>query len=313
MTMHNVNREKTPSVSVLLPVYNAERYVVQAVQSILDQTYRDFELILINDGSTDSSLSILEPFAARDPRIRLISRENRGLVHTLNEGLSLARGAFIARMDADDIADPLRFEKQVAFLQIHTQCVAVGCRTYLIDHEGQPLRPQKVVLCTHEEIDRALLSGKTGIISHPTAMIRTDALLKVNGYRDLAPCEDYDLWLRLAEIGQLANMPEILLHYRFHNHSYSYQRIQLSRQLVPSLIKEAYARRNMHEAQQMNSTVEPVSLPRYSIKCANMALQGRNYPVAFKHCLRALGEKPLSVASWRLLAKCMGTLIQDRA
>ncbi|MEM3094827.1 MAG: glycosyltransferase [Nitrososphaera sp.] len=301
-----------PSISVLLPVYNAERYVALAVQSILDQSYRDFELILINDGSTDNSLSILETFAARDPRIRLISRENRGLVATLNEGLSLANGEFIARMDADDIALPLRFEKQLSFMQTHPECVAVGCNTYLIDLDGQPLRPKKIVYCTHDEIDQALLSGKTNVISHPAAMIRTDALHKVNGYRDLAIGEDYDLWLRLAEIGQLANLPDILLYHRYHTSSYSSQRLLLSRELIPLLISEAYKRRNLRaEQHSIYTEVQAVSTVPYPTKCANMALTGKNYAVALKHCLYSLSEMPFSIANWRLLAKCVVTLARD--
>src|SRR5262245_11551620 len=115
-----------PGISVILACYNTERYIASAVQSILAQTLGDFELILIDDGSTDSSSQICQDLAAKDSRIRLITRPNKGLTKTLNEGLSLATAPLIARMDADDLSLPTRFEKQVAYLSAHPECVCVG-------------------------------------------------------------------------------------------------------------------------------------------------------------------------------------------
>src|SRR4051794_24772902 len=112
-----------PPISVLLAVYNGGRYLRAAVDSILTQTFTDFEFIIIDDGSTDGSLATLREFAQRDPRINLVSRPNKGLTVTLNEGIALARGEFLARMDADDIALPQRFEKQIAYLRDHPECV----------------------------------------------------------------------------------------------------------------------------------------------------------------------------------------------
>ena len=110
-------KQKSPLISVILPVYNAEKYLAEAIDSILNQTFTDFEFIIINDGSTDNSLSILQSYQTQDSRIRLFSRENKGIVMTMNEGIDLARGEWLARMDADDIAMPSRFERQLQHLK----------------------------------------------------------------------------------------------------------------------------------------------------------------------------------------------------
>src|ERR1051325_1151561 len=115
---------RPPTVSVLLPVYNAERYLESALQSVLGQTFSDFEVIAVDDGSKDNSKKILERFAANDPRIRVISRPNTGIVGALNDGLAVARGEFIARMDADDVALPGRFQAQLDYLRGHPDCIA---------------------------------------------------------------------------------------------------------------------------------------------------------------------------------------------
>ena len=122
-----------PRVSVALPVHNCERYVAEAIESILAQTFTDFEFLIVDDGSTDGTLPILNRFAARDSRIRVISRPNTGIVGALNEMLGLARADLVARMDADDVALPVRFERQVRYLDEHPECVMVGSRVTIID------------------------------------------------------------------------------------------------------------------------------------------------------------------------------------
>src|SRR5258706_14041022 len=116
----------SPAVSVVMPVYNGERYLASAIDSILAQTFTDFELIAVDDGSTDSSLPMLKRYAERDPRVRVISRPNTGIVGALSDAIAAARAPLIARMDADDLSLPLRFERQVAYLSGHPQCVLVG-------------------------------------------------------------------------------------------------------------------------------------------------------------------------------------------
>jgi glycosyltransferase involved in cell wall biosynthesis len=209
-----------PTISVVMPVYNAKRYVAEAIESILGQTFRDFEFLIIDDGSTDGSLAILKHYAARDARIRLWSGPNAGYVPRLNEMLALARGELIARMDADDVSFPDRFVRQVEFLRDHPDVDVVGGSQECIDSRGFLMtvcRPPQ----GHDEIQECALTG-AGPISHPTVMMRRRAVLAVGGYREeLMPAEDFDLWLRMGERGLLANLPDVIIRYRMHDLSVS--------------------------------------------------------------------------------------------
>jgi glycosyltransferase involved in cell wall biosynthesis len=193
-----------PAVSVLMPVYNAEQYLEAAVRSILDQTYRDFELIIIDDGSTDGSLAILQRLAAEDTRIRLVSRPNTGYTIALNQAIALARGQLLARMDADDISMPNRFHLQVDYLNAHPECVALGGRLIMIDPTGLKIM-DFCKLTNHVQIDGAHINGGPSELGHPSVMMRRDAVVAAGGYDPaFEPAEDFDLWLRLAEHGRLA-------------------------------------------------------------------------------------------------------------
>jgi len=207
---------------VILPVYNAGRYLDAAVGSILSQTFTDLELIVIDDGSTDGSTDTLRAHAARDSRIKLISRENRGLVATLGELIELASGDLLARMDADDIALPERLKTQVAFMEANPLVVCIGGGIILIDeHDHELHHPPPVTGDAH--VQRSALEGRMPIC-HPAAMFRADAIANVGGYRPEAyPSEDLDLWLRLGEIGHLDNVPQAVLRYRVHEASVSVQ------------------------------------------------------------------------------------------
>ncbi len=205
-----------PSVSVLMPTYHAERYVAEAIESILAQTFTDFEFLILDDGSTDGSAAILRRYAERDGRIRPFSRPNTGLVGALNELLSLARGELIARMDADDIALSDRIERQVAYLKEHPECVMVGSRVVLIDPEGSEITVMGQAL-SHEQIVEDFLANKGQIVYHPAVMFRRQVVMDLGGYRaEMVEAEDLDLFLRLAEVGRIVNLPEPLLKYRDH-------------------------------------------------------------------------------------------------
>ncbi|WP_153133165.1 glycosyltransferase family 2 protein [Dechloromonas hortensis] len=206
---------QTPAVSVVLPVYNGEAYLREAVESILAQTFGDFELIVINDGSKDGSGEILRELAARDPRVVLVERPNAGLVTTLNEGVARARAEFIARMDADDVARPERFGLQYARLVAEPQLGVLGSSIQIIDKVGGFIR-QGDYPVTPAETLRFLEHGCP--VAHPAVMMRRDAVLKAGGYRKVfSHCEDYDLWLRISELGYcIANLPQPLLNYRMH-------------------------------------------------------------------------------------------------
>ncbi len=204
----------TPTISVVLPVFNSEPHLGLAVDSILSQSFQDFELIAVEGGSNDASRAILEAFAARDRRVRVIAQTGKGLVGALNQGVALARGEFLARMDADDISHPTRFATQLAFLRGNRDVAVVGCALVLIDGEGRRVRdvdyPQHP-----SEVARRLETES--VLAHPTVMMRRDAVLRVGGYREVLDyAEDYDLWLRMSEHHSLANLPDRLLSYRHH-------------------------------------------------------------------------------------------------
>ena len=201
-----------PKVSVILPAYNAEKYIKEAVDSILGQTFTDFELIIINDCSKDSTEQILLSYT--DPRLVYVKNEqNLGVAGTLNKGLSLAKGTYIARMDADDISLPQRFEKQVAYLDAHEKVAVLGTAVELFG-EGMP--PQVRQFSQVPEQMKVDLFFSCGL-AHPSIMMRTEVIRKLGGY-DMAfeGLEDYELWCRVAREHQVTTLPEVLFRYRVH-------------------------------------------------------------------------------------------------
>ncbi len=264
----------------------------------------DFEFVIIDDGSTDASLRVLQQYAARDPRVRLISRPNTGIVGALNEGLVAARGEFVARMDADDISLPGRLEAQVAYLRRHPDCVAVGCGVRLVDPDGAPLCawPQPV---THEDIDRANLRGQSGAILHPATLFRLRAVRAVGGYRaEAQDAEDLDLYLRLAEIGRLANCPGVLFHWRRHLLAVGAVRRDRQASLMRSIALQARQRRGIEEDPPADGApVSPTPLncrADYHRLWAWWALGGGYTRSARKHAFAALRRSPWKFASWRV-------------
>ena len=232
-----------PRITVLMPVYNAERYAARAVESILAQTWRDFEFIIVDGGSTDNTLRIIQGYAQMDDRIRILSRPNKKIAESLNEGLGIARGRYIARMDADDVSYPSRFEFQVEHLEADPECVAVGSMVRCIDENSQPIESAYIPPTEHDEIDNWFLSGNGGGIPHPAAMLRAEALARIGGYRVGLRAEDADLFLRLAEIGTLANLPHVLLDYRIHSASCTQITVEAGRMSACAAAVEAYDRR----------------------------------------------------------------------
>lgn len=199
-----------------MAVHNNLDFLPAAVDSILEQTHQDFELIIIDDGSTDGSQNWLINKAKQDARIQLIIQENKGLTRSLNHGLSLTSGEFIARMDGDDVSLPNRLETQLAFLLENPECICVGSFTEYINDKGQKLFTRFFPI-KHDEIMHCHIAGYGGFIQHPSAFIRASALREVDGYDEQFDyAQDYDLWFRLSRIGKLANIPIVLLQYRFH-------------------------------------------------------------------------------------------------
>jgi glycosyltransferase involved in cell wall biosynthesis len=293
-----------PTISVLMPVFNAERYVAAAVESVLVQTLGDFEFIIIDDGSTDRSPAILAEFARRDSRIRLLRQANTGHSVAMNEGLRLCRGEFVARMDADDISRPERFQQQVTFLRAHPECVLVGCGLLRIDADGDPLC-EELLPETHEPIEERLLAGQ-GAICHPATMIRRQAMVRVGGYREaFHGAEDHDLWLRLGEIGRLANLPDVLFLSRIHQQNYAYVYESRSRRAVSLAVTEACARRGLPP--RKDAETEPP--PRR--ECDRMrawtrgAIYAGNRRAARKHAWSIWRASWREVDSWLLLGHAL--------
>lgn len=205
----------TPAISVAMSVFNGERFLALAIESVLAQDFGDFEFLILDDGSTDASADIVRRYAQADSRIRPILRGNRGLVASLNEMIEAARAPIIARMDADDICRHDRFGKQIAFLAAHPDYGVVGSWSEDIGENGENLvrsgadHPE-----THEDLIAAIEVGGQ-LICHPAAMYRREVVRAVGGYHAaFRHCEDLDLWLRLSSVTRLGNIPERLLRYR---------------------------------------------------------------------------------------------------
>jgi glycosyltransferase involved in cell wall biosynthesis len=206
----------TPLVTVLMSCFNAADWLVESVDSVLKQTYTDFEFLIIDDGSTDSSLEILQQYALLDDRIVLLSKLNTGLADSLNVGLRCARGIWIARMDADDICEQNRLEKQVAYTSMNPNAVFVGSGLTIIDEKGS-LGTQFQYPSSHTVLLEHLLTARR-FPPHASAFYRRELVLEIGGYRGrIRRAEDYDLWLRLSDHGDIACIKEPLMRIRKHS------------------------------------------------------------------------------------------------
>ena len=213
-----------PAVSVVMPVFNAESYLIEAVQSVLTQTYKDFEFIIIDDGSTDGCHEILEAAASRDSRIVLRTQTNAGLIASLSLGCRLARGEYIARMDADDISVSTRFQKQIMFLERHKTIGIVGTWIQDIGAMGQP-GPVWPLPTSPDTIPWFLMFGNC--IAHPSVMVRREIIQRLQYLPGAQHVEDYDLWIRATDMTRIANIPEVLLKYRVLSHSVSSRHLSI--------------------------------------------------------------------------------------
>lgn len=201
------------SLSVVLSIYNGEEFVADAVECILNQTYTDFELILINDGSKDGSLAIMQDYAAKDARIRIIDQENTGLTIALRRGVDAAKGEYIARMDADDVSLPQRFEKQMALLNANPELIAVTCDVEHFYDDGTPSHVARIRKDARVLPLYLVFSNRIG--GHGQMIYRRDAYYAAGGYDpDFNYAEDYDLWTRLIAHGPFGIVPETLYRYR---------------------------------------------------------------------------------------------------
>ncbi len=290
-------------ISVLMPAYNSERYIGPAIESILSQTFTEFEFIIIDDGSRDRTVNIIKSYLRKDRRICFISRQHRGISATRNELLSKASGEFIAVMDADDIALPERLESQINFLNSHPEVVCLGSAQQWIDEAGRYLwihpEPERDM-----EIQQSLLVGKT-CINNSSAMMRREAVIHAGGYDEsLAQAEDLDLFLRLGEIGKLANLSDPLIQYRQHANSISDRRHLEHLQLQSQVCEQAWKRRGIANLTMENKPWRPVdrrSRHQLMTKYGWWFFHRGDRPAAIAYALKALRALPLSRQSWTLL------------
>lgn len=217
---------KKPLISVVMPVYNAGDFLAEAVRSILNQSYRRLELIMVNDASTDNSWKIMESFAKRSKRIKIFrNKKNMGVSETVKKAISKAKGDYIARMDADDIAFPNRLKKQLTYLLAHKNVVAVGGQCRLIDKEGQLIGKKEFPLKAQEVYD---YSFKFVPVQQPTLMIDRKRLpVDFQFYRDgMNTAEEVELFFKLFQYGKIENLPDFVLKYRLHSHNLSLKNLK---------------------------------------------------------------------------------------
>lgn len=212
----------SPEITVLLSCYNGERWLAEAVDSVLNQTFQDFEFIIVDDGSTDNSRKIITSYAVQDPRIIVIVKGNTGLADSLNVGIKKARGKWIARLDADDICLPMRLELQLAMAKAKPGAVFIGAGLFLIDEVGNASKsfsyPRK-----HETLLKSL-TNMGSFPAHSSAFYRADIVLEIGGYRPrIRRSQDWDLWLRLSEKGALTSIAEPLIKLRLHSGQISHE------------------------------------------------------------------------------------------
>jgi glycosyltransferase involved in cell wall biosynthesis len=288
----------SPQVSVVMPVYNGRRWLGEAVESILAQTLSDFEFVIVDDGSMDGSPRILEEYAQRDARVRVISRANTGIVGALNDGLAAARGELTARMDADDRCQPERFERQLQALESDPEVVAVGTCAVSVDPDGNELGDAPVPL-RHEDIEAQHLRG-ISCIYHPAVMMRTKAVRSVGGYRQQAwPAEDFDLWLRLGEVGRLANLPEKLFTWRRRLDGIVSSTQDRMDAAVRWALEDCWRRRALPGRPSLSPS-EPMSRPDLLRQWGWQALRYGHLRTSRRYARRALFFEPWNPSSWRL-------------
>jgi len=298
-----------PAISVIMPVYNAGAFLGAALESVLAQTFGDFEFIVIDDGSSDASPQVLREYAARDRRVRLTVRPNRGLTPTLNEGVSLARGEYVARMDCDDVSLPGRFQSQLDYLRADPGLVCVGGHFELIDERGRlltRLRPPS----DDATIQQLLLRGHTAIC-HPAAMMRRDAVVRVGGYDAyFKTTQDLDLWLRLGEIGRLGNVPEVVLKFRQHGGSVSETRGEEQRRFGREAVERAWKRRGItggtfEAAQPWRPGSDRRSRHAFALRYGWWGFNSAARDTALAYGLKAVAIAPWKPAGWKLLAAAL--------
>lgn len=288
--------------SVLMPVFNAERYLATAIESVLAQSVRDFQFVIVDDGSRDRSPEILRSYAARDRRIHIVTQPNKGVAGSLNAGLAQCTGGLVFRMDADDVALPERFATQIAGMERHPECVALGSAVVFTDSEARPLKLYRPRLLP-EEIEAELLDGNGGALVHPAVVFRRQAVLACGGYREEYDfIEDLDLFVRLLAHGELRNLPDALLHYRQHAQSVNH-RLGHREAKTAGIIAPLRAAKGLPpwRGKSNGAPPAPMRLDECRRKWALDAAEGGNFATARANALAAVRHHPLHRENWACL------------
>lgn len=215
----------TPKISVVMPLYNCEKYIESAVDSVLNQTFTDFELLLINDASSDRTPEIIDMYANKDSRVRAIHNEkNLHIGGSLNKGISLSNANVIARMDGDDLCMPTRFEEQYKLLTSNTALGVVGCNMVVMDEDGVEF--DKRAYQTDSKKLKSLMF-RYSPFAHPTTMFKKEAFEYAGGYNPkMSPTEDLDLWFKIGKKYEFSNVPKYLFKYRVFSESSSNKKLR---------------------------------------------------------------------------------------
>ncbi len=285
-----------PRVSVVMSVFNAGDFLREAVDSVLAQSFSDFEFIIIDDGSTDGSLAVLQSFT--DPRIKLFPQPNRGLIASLNRGIEESTGQLIARMDCDDRCEPNRFSLQVNYLDQHPEVALLGGSIATMDETGNPLAPLVKFPATHDQI-WSQIGRRPWVFCHPAVMFRRDAAVDVGLYSSgFAHAEDAEFFARLMTKYKAANLPEVLLNYRLRRSAVSFTRSahgRINAELVARIIDRwkpgqpfaptADERRDADIAIAMcnGSTPPNQTESAYHCRVGRELLRGRQWRRALRH------------------------------
>jgi glycosyltransferase involved in cell wall biosynthesis len=300
----------SPAVTVLMGVYNAPlRMLDEAIDSILQQTFRDFEFLIVDDGSDDLEVRAhVARRAANDSRMRIAWEPHRGLTPSLNKGLEIARGRFVARQDADDWSDPERLAFQASYLETHPETALCGSNAWTHQQDGRKLWRVRLPL-THDAITAAFPSGNPFV--HGSVMFRKQAADAVGGYRECFRCsQDYDFFWRLSEQFQTVNLPQPLYHYRYTKGSISAGRATEQLHAHNTIQRLARARFN-------GSTEDPIAeldrvaqelnagsgIYRALLKQADHLMLAGEYRGAAKAYFKLLGAHPASRVAWGKLAR----------
>jgi len=297
-----------PRVSVVMPIYNGAEFLALSIDSVLAQTIADFELILVDDGSTDGTARIIGTYAARDARIVSVAKPNSGIADTLNRGLAVARGEWIARLDSDDLMMPQRLERQLAFMVANPDAIAAGSYYEIIDPAGASHGTRLPLPRTRDELAGFLAAREPLSFLHPSMIFRRQTALDLHGYdKQTEPAEDVDLFARMLATGApILIQPEVLLRYRVHSNAVSaknatrqfmtvawtYHNFYAAREGRPTLSYQAFLEHQRHRPWTGRLALRTRLLSDGLYRRYAAALVGGHKPAAYAYLAAASALRP---------------------